>query len=128
MATAVAVIAAGLTLGTPTSAEAAVVQWGTNSGTAPNYQANVNGDFLMAGNGVLACSATTATTNGSCVDLHAASSTNAQNVKRQLRHDTEQLRDGVHLELEQRDHDDPVRSDRGQGVPHLERQHRRVHG
>ncbi|WP_449408277.1 DUF7507 domain-containing protein [Microbacterium maritypicum] len=80
MATAIAVIAAGFTLGAPTTAEAAVVQWGTNSGTAPNYQANVNGDFLMAGNGVLACSATTATTNGTCADLHAASSTNAQNV------------------------------------------------
>ena len=80
MTTAIAVIAAGLTLGTAQTAEAAVVQWGTNSGTAPNYQANVNGDFIMAGNGVLACSATTATTNCTCADLHAASSTNAQNV------------------------------------------------
>ncbi|WP_447912833.1 beta strand repeat-containing protein [Microbacterium phyllosphaerae] len=80
MTTAIAVIAAGFTLGAPQSAEAAVVQWGTNSGTAPNYQANVNGDFIMAGNGVLACSATTATTNGTCADLHAASSTNANNV------------------------------------------------
>nr|WP_060928083.1 DUF11 domain-containing protein [Microbacterium hydrocarbonoxydans] len=80
MTTAVAVIVAGLTLGAPQAAEAAVVQWGTNSGTAPNYQANVNGDFIMAGNGVLACTATTATTNGTCADLHAASSTNAQNV------------------------------------------------
>ncbi|MFJ4225164.1 hypothetical protein ACIPYT_13105, partial [Microbacterium sp. NPDC089695] len=80
MLTAIAVIAAGFTLGAPTSAEAAVVQWGTNSGTAPNYQANVNGDFLMAGNGVLSCSATTGTTSGTCVDLHAASSSNTQNV------------------------------------------------
>ncbi|WP_341957478.1 AraC family transcriptional regulator [Microbacterium sp. LWH13-1.2] len=80
MITAIAVIAAGFTLGAPQAAEAAVVQWGTNSGTAPNYQANVNGDFIMAGNGVLACSATTATTNGTCADLHAASSTNANNV------------------------------------------------
>nr|WP_201469816.1 DUF11 domain-containing protein [Microbacterium hydrocarbonoxydans] len=80
MITAVAIIAAGLTLGAPQSAEAAVVQWGTNSGTAPNYQANVNGDFIMAGNGVLACSATTATTNGTCADLHAASNTNTNNV------------------------------------------------
>ncbi|MCS3444218.1 DUF11 domain-containing protein, partial [Microbacterium phyllosphaerae] len=80
MTTAIAVIAAGFTLGAPQAAEAAVVQWGTNSGTAPNYQANVNGDFIMAGNGVLACSATTATTNGTCADLHAASSTNANNV------------------------------------------------
>jgi hypothetical protein len=80
MITAVAVIAAGFTLGAPQTAEAAVVQWGTNSGTAPNYQANVNGDFIMAGNGVMACSATTATTNGTCADLHAASSTNANNV------------------------------------------------
>ncbi|WP_157550137.1 DUF7507 domain-containing protein, partial [Microbacterium sp. Leaf161] len=81
MITAIAVIAAGFTLGAPPqAAEAAVVQWGTNSGTTPNYQANVNGDFIMAGNGVLACSATTATTNGSCADLHAASSTNTNNV------------------------------------------------
>ena len=81
MTTAIAVVAAGFTLGAaPQAAEAAVVQWGTNSGTTPNYQANVNGDFIMAGNGVLACSATTATTNGTCVDLHAASSTNANNV------------------------------------------------
>nr|WP_314844358.1 AraC family transcriptional regulator [uncultured Microbacterium sp.] len=80
MATAIAVIAAGFTLGTPQVAEAAVVQWGTNSGTAPNYQANVNGDFIMAGNGVLACTATTATTNGTCADLHAASSSNTNNV------------------------------------------------
>ena len=80
MVTAIAVIAAGFTLGAPQAAEAAVVQWGTNSGTAPNYQANVNGDFIMVGNGVLACSATTATTNGTCADLHAASSTNTNNV------------------------------------------------
>ncbi|OAN38065.1 beta strand repeat-containing protein [Microbacterium sp. H83] len=81
MITAVAVIAAGFTLGAPQAAEAAVVQWGTNSGTTPNYQANVNGDFIMAGNGVLACSATTGTTaNGTCADLHAASNTNTANV------------------------------------------------
>ncbi|MBI5159847.1 MAG: hypothetical protein HY996_00260, partial [Micrococcales bacterium] len=37
---------------TPTApAQAAVVQWGTNNGTAPNYQATVNGDFVVAGNG-----------------------------------------------------------------------------
>jgi uncharacterized repeat protein (TIGR01451 family) len=83
MVTAVAVAVVGLTLTPPAPdpAQAAVVQWGTNSGTAPNYQANVNGDFLMAGNGVLACSATIGTTNnGTCADLHAASSSNANNV------------------------------------------------
>ncbi|PJJ73531.1 putative repeat protein (TIGR01451 family) [Diaminobutyricimonas aerilata] len=59
-------------------AEAVVVQWGTNSGSAPNYQANVNGDFLQVGNGVLACSTALGTGNGSCAELHSTS-TNANN-------------------------------------------------
>ena len=80
MLTAATLVTVGLTLADSPPAEAVVVQWGTNSGEAPNYQANVNGDFLMAGNGVLACSATTSTTAGTCNDLHAASSTNTENV------------------------------------------------
>ena len=70
----------GLTLASPAPAEAVVVQWGTNSGTAPNYQANVNGDFLMAGNGVLACTSAAGTGVGTCNDLHAASNSDADNV------------------------------------------------
>ena len=70
----------GLTLASPAPAEAVVVQWGTNSGTAPNYQAHVNGDFLMAGNGVLACTSAAGTGVGTCNDLHAASNSDADNV------------------------------------------------
>ncbi len=80
MLTAATLVAVGLTLADTAPAEAVVVQWGTNSGDAPNYQANVNGDFLMAGNGVLACTTASSTTVGTCNDLHAASSTNAENV------------------------------------------------
>jgi len=84
MALAVLVPAAGLTLLDPTTppAEAAIVQWGTQGGTAPNYQATVNGDFLQVGNGVLACSGTAltqATTSGTCADLHAATTTATTN-------------------------------------------------
>jgi uncharacterized repeat protein (TIGR01451 family) len=75
-----AVVVTGLSVVQAGSAEAAVVRWGTNSGTAPNYQANVNGDFLVAGNGVLACSAATDSAAGTCDNLHAASSTNTSNV------------------------------------------------
>ena len=80
MVLAVLVPTAGLTLLDPTSqpAEAAVVQWGTQDGTEPNYSATVNGDFLQVGNGVLACSGTAlsnTTTSGTCADLHAASTT-----------------------------------------------------
>ena len=68
----VAVGTIGLAL-VPESAQAAVVQWGTNSGTAPNYQVTVNGDFLMTGNGVLACDSpiNNATNVGTCANLHA---------------------------------------------------------
>ncbi|WP_423920222.1 beta strand repeat-containing protein [Frigoribacterium sp. 2-23] len=69
----------GLTLIDPaTPAQAAVVQWGTQNGTAPNYQATVNGDFLTAGNGVLACSGTAlanTSTAGDCNALHAETTT-----------------------------------------------------
>ena len=74
MALAVLIPTAGVALGTEGVAQAAVVQWGTGSDQSPNYQATVNGDFTMTGNGVLACtgSALTATnTSGSCTDLHA---------------------------------------------------------
>ncbi|MGJ8721214.1 MAG: beta strand repeat-containing protein, partial [Salinibacterium amurskyense] len=69
---------AGLTVMPATPAEAAVVQWGTNAGTSPSYQTTVNGDFLMAGNGVLACNRPlyTAAQIGSCTDLHSASGGN----------------------------------------------------
>ncbi|MFF7291537.1 beta strand repeat-containing protein [Microbacterium sp. NPDC008134] len=80
MLTAATLATVGLTLAAPTSAEAVVVQWGTNSGESPNYQANVNGDFLMSGNGVLACTSAATTTVGTCNDLHAASSSNTENV------------------------------------------------
>ena len=102
MTTAIAVIAAGLTLGTAQTAEAAVVQWGTNSGTAPNYQANVNGDFIMAGNGVLACSATTATTNGTCADLHAGRDARLRPARRALRVLTRRARRARHEERDAR--------------------------
>ncbi|MFJ4076201.1 AraC family transcriptional regulator [Curtobacterium sp. NPDC089991] len=74
MALAVLIPTAGVALGTEGIAQAAVVQWGVGGDQAPNYQATVNGDFTMTGNGVLACSgaALTATnTSGSCTDLHA---------------------------------------------------------
>ncbi|WP_097180963.1 CARDB domain-containing protein [Curtobacterium sp. 314Chir4.1] len=74
MALAVLIPTAGVALGTEGVAQAAVVQWGTGADQSPNYQATVNGDFTMTGNGVLACtgSALTATnTSGSCTDLHA---------------------------------------------------------
>ncbi|MEV8252835.1 AraC family transcriptional regulator [Rhodoglobus sp. NPDC076762] len=68
----------GLTVMPTTPAEAAVVQWGTNAGTSPSYQTTVNGDFLMAGNGVLACNRPlyTAAQIGTCTDLHSASGGN----------------------------------------------------
>lgn len=75
------VVVSGLTLAPAQQAQAAVVQWGTNSGTTPNYQATVNGDFVMAGNGVLQCTGSGLATNaGTCLNLHAASSTIEQNV------------------------------------------------
>ncbi|WP_281266843.1 hypothetical protein [Curtobacterium sp. 9128] len=64
----------GVALGTTGVAQAAVVQWGSGADQSPNYQATVNGDFTMTGNGVLACSGTALTatsTSGSCTDLHA---------------------------------------------------------
>uniref|UniRef100_UPI0028D0D76B beta strand repeat-containing protein n=1 Tax=uncultured Frigoribacterium sp. TaxID=335377 RepID=UPI0028D0D76B len=76
---AVAVAVVGLSLTPVEQADAAVVQWGTNSGTAPNYQATVNGDFVMAGNGVLACQTLNISGAGTCAELHSTS-TNAQNV------------------------------------------------
>ncbi|MBH0008179.1 DUF11 domain-containing protein [Salinibacterium sp. SWN1162] len=71
-------LVAGLTVMPATSAEAAVVQWGTNAGTSPSYQTTVNGDFVMAGNGVLACNRPlyTAAQIGTCADLHSASGGN----------------------------------------------------
>jgi len=71
-------LVAGLTVMPTTPAEAAVVQWGTNAGTSPSYQTTVNGDFLMAGNGVLACNRPlyTAAQIGTCTDLHSASGGN----------------------------------------------------
>ncbi|TPW77637.1 DUF7507 domain-containing protein [Schumannella soli] len=56
-------------------ANAVVVVWGTNGGTEPNYQATVNGDFINAGNGVLQCQSMTASSIGTCNDLHAAAYT-----------------------------------------------------
>ncbi|MEY2850115.1 MAG: hypothetical protein RI885_2782 [Actinomycetota bacterium] len=84
MTLSVAVVAISLALTPTTPAEAAVVQWGTAGGTAPNYQATVNGDYLLVGNGVLACSgATVLTANqataGTCDELHAATGTNTGN-------------------------------------------------
>ncbi|MBH0130282.1 DUF11 domain-containing protein [Salinibacterium sp. NK8237] len=71
-------LVAGLTVMPSDPAEAAVVQWGTNAGTSPSYQTTVNGDFLMAGNGVLACNRPlyTAAQIGTCADLHSASGGN----------------------------------------------------
>ncbi len=84
MALTIALAGAALALVPAAAAQAGIVQWGTAGGTAPNYQATVNGDFIMAGNGVLACSGVylpgTAGTANTCNDLHAASSTNANNV------------------------------------------------
>jgi uncharacterized repeat protein (TIGR01451 family) len=78
---AIGVVVSGLTLAPAIPASAAVVQWGTNSGTTPNYQATVNGDFVMAGNGVLACTGSALANNaGSCLNLHAASNNATQNV------------------------------------------------
>ena len=76
---AIAVGTLGLTLAPGGPAQAAVVQWGTNGGTEPNYQATVNGDFVVAGNGVLACSAAPVAGAGTCAELHSATSTNNQN-------------------------------------------------
>ncbi|WP_341953160.1 AraC family transcriptional regulator [Salinibacterium sp. TMP30] len=73
-------LVAGLTVIPAAPAEAAIVQWGTNSGTAPNYQTTVNGDFVMAGNGVLECLGAFQSGTGSCADLHSASSSNGNNV------------------------------------------------
>ncbi|EAR25952.1 transcriptional regulator, AraC family with Parallel beta-helix repeat [marine actinobacterium PHSC20C1] len=71
-------LASVLTVLPSAPAEAAVVQWGTNAGTSPNYQTTVNGDFLMAGNGVLACdrSLYPQFNIGTCADLHSASGGN----------------------------------------------------
>ncbi|OII15784.1 hypothetical protein BIU97_14030 [Curtobacterium sp. MCBA15_009] len=74
MALAVLIPTTGVALGTEGVAQAAVVQWGVGADQAPNYQATVNGDFTMTGNGVLACSGTALTatgTSGTCTDLHA---------------------------------------------------------
>ncbi|MGV8858252.1 DUF7507 domain-containing protein [Rhodoglobus sp.] len=72
-------LASVLTVMPSAPAEAAVVQWGTNAGTSPNYQTTVNGDFLMAGNGVLACDRPlyAASQVGTCADLHSASGGNS---------------------------------------------------
>ena len=69
----------GLSVIPSAPAEAAVVQWGTNAGTSPNYQTTVNGDFVMAGNGVLACdrSLYPQFNIGTCADLHSAAGGNA---------------------------------------------------
>ncbi|MBE7163517.1 MAG: DUF11 domain-containing protein, partial [Williamsia herbipolensis] len=77
---AVAVGTVGLTLASGGPAQAAVVQWGTNNGQNANYEATVNGDFVVAGNGVLACSAAPVSGSGTCADLHSASNTNTSNV------------------------------------------------
>ena len=74
LALAVLIPTTGVALGTTGVAQAAVVQWGSGADQSPNYQATVNGDFTMTGNGVLACSGTAltaTTTSGSCTDLHA---------------------------------------------------------
>ncbi|TPW76895.1 DUF11 domain-containing protein [Schumannella sp. 10F1B-5-1] len=55
-------------------ANAVVVEWGTNGGQDPNYQATVNGDFINAGNGVLQCQSIVGS-NGTCNNLHAATYT-----------------------------------------------------
>lgn len=67
----------GLTVMPSSPADAAVVQWGTNAGTSPNYQTTVNGDFVMAGNGVLACLGAYFPGIGDCEDLHSASGGNS---------------------------------------------------
>ena len=72
---AVAVGAFVIALAPVTPAQAAVVQWGTNNGADPNYEATVNGDFVVAGNGVLACQTILAGV-GTCTDLHAAAPAN----------------------------------------------------
>ncbi|WP_204742246.1 DUF7507 domain-containing protein [Glaciihabitans arcticus] len=77
----IGVVVSGLTLAPAQQASAAVVQWGTNSGTTPNYQATVNGDFVQAGNGVLSCTgAALATGAGTCTNLHAAADPATANV------------------------------------------------
>ncbi|MGV8851438.1 MAG: DUF7507 domain-containing protein [Rhodoglobus sp.] len=72
-------LVSGLTVMPSAPAEAAVVQWGTNAGTSPNYQTTVNGDFVMAGNGVLACDRPlySQSSIGSCGDLHSATGGNS---------------------------------------------------
>ncbi|GAB3399586.1 hypothetical protein GCM10027515_06180 [Schumannella luteola] len=60
-------------------ANAVVVEWGTNGGTEPNYQATVNGDFVNAGNGVLACTSMYVSNAGSCANLHAATAPSTTN-------------------------------------------------
>ncbi|MGL4339714.1 MAG: hypothetical protein ACRCSP_04730 [Rhodoglobus sp.] len=76
----VSLVGAALALLPTAAAQAGIVQWGTSGGTAPNYQTTVNGDFVMAGNGVLACSGVfldgTAAAGVTCDGLHAASGTN----------------------------------------------------
>ncbi len=67
----------GITVLPSAPAEAAVVQWGTNAGTSPNYQTTVNGDFVMAGNGVLECLGAYFNGIGNCTDLHSASNGNS---------------------------------------------------
>ncbi|WBU37347.1 DUF7507 domain-containing protein [Homoserinibacter sp. YIM 151385] len=55
------------------AANAVVVQWGQNDGQDPSYEIDVNGDFLMAGNGVLACdSIGNQAGYGTCAQLHSA--------------------------------------------------------
>jgi len=74
MALAVLIPTTGVALGTEGVAQAAVVQWGTGTNQSPNYEATVNGDFTMTGNGVLACSGAAlsgGTASGTCADLHA---------------------------------------------------------
>ena len=72
-------VAVGLTVVPAAPSEAAVIQWGTNSGTSPNYQANVNVDFVMTGNGVLQCVGNPVISgSGTCAELHSTS-TNTTN-------------------------------------------------
>ncbi|MET0302766.1 MAG: hypothetical protein ABW040_01830, partial [Microbacteriaceae bacterium] len=75
MTLAVVVASFGLAVVPTGSAEAVVVQWGTSGGTAPNYEVDVNGDFAMAGNGVLACdSIGNQAGYGTCAQLHGPTS------------------------------------------------------
>ncbi|MET0323885.1 MAG: AraC family transcriptional regulator, partial [Ilumatobacteraceae bacterium] len=76
----VALLATTLTMVPGGAANAVIVQWGTNGGVDPNFEIDVNGDFVMAGNGVLACSGTSVQANaGTCTNLHAATQPSTTN-------------------------------------------------